>query len=332
MNPNNPLACFVHLGESIPTHLRENLARTRRLFPELEILLITDVPESKLGFTAKLAVKVQRPLDASRGVIEPPSLDADPRFWGGYWQKTFNRLFALQAAFRDEPRRTLVHIESDVILLPSFPFENFVDSQQVLWGEVGQHHDVAALLIIPSREALARLLLELSNEVNRDPTLNDMTALHKIAKSNSIDQAHLAMIPEDEGSEKAGLYDGLPWGHYLYGTDPRAFYGRRIVGRTMSLSRFRPADYELSVAGQLLLVNGVPLHTLHIHSKAIFAFQDSAEELQQRIDSAGKESELLRTRFVLSAFTFSIRAMLPIWTKSAFSLAKWRIFLKRFRS
>ena len=332
MNQNHPLPCFVHLGDSIPRHLEENIARTRRLFPELEIMLITDVPKSRLGFADDLRVHVKEPLEISDGAIEAPSLGSDPRFWHGYWQKTFNRLYSLQAAFTDNPGRTLVHVESDVLLLPSFPFDYFVDPQQVFWGEVGNSHDVAALLIIPNREALLSLLQELSHLVELDPGLNDMTALHKIAIDKSIDHKYLAMIPDDEGSRDAGLFDGLPWGHYLYGTDPRAFYGRRIVGRTMSLSRFAPSDYELRVEGQNLLVNGLPLHTLHIHSKALFAFTDTPLDIQQRIEKASRGPQLLRTSFIASAFVFSMRTMLPIWIKSAISYSKWRQLLGRSRA
>lgn len=331
MNQHHPLPCFVHLGDSIPRHLKENLSRTRRLFPELEILLITDVPQSSLGFAEQLRINVANPLDVSDGAIKAPSLGADPRFWGGYWQKTFERLFALQAAFSDNQRRTIVHIESDVLLLPSFPFDYFVDPQQIFWGEVGNSHDVAALLIIPDCEALLSLLQELTQVVQADPGVNDMTALHKIALAKSIDHKYLAMIPEDEGSNEAGLFDGLPWGHYIYGTDPRAFYGRRIVGRTMSLSRFAPSDYQLRVEGQHLLVNGLPLHTLHIHSKALFAFKDASLQLQQRISRARRKPQLLRTSFLIPAFVFSMKTMLPIWLRSALSYSKWRQMLGRWK-
>ena len=295
-------------------------------------MLITDVPTSKLGFADDLHVQVRVPLEISNGAIQPPSLGSDPRFWRGYWQKTFNRLYALQAAFTDNPGRTLIHIESDVLLLPSFPFDYFVDPQHVIWGEVGKAHDVAALLIIPNREALLSLLQELSDLVELDPGLNDMTALHKIAIDKRIDHKYLAMIPDDEGARDAGLFDGLPWGHYLYGTDPRAFYGRRIVGRTMTLSRFAPSDYELRVEGQNLLVNGLPLHTLHIHSKALYAFTDTPLDIQQRIEKARRGSTLLRTSFVVSAFVFSMRTMVPIWLKSALSYSKWRQLLGRLRA
>ena len=295
-------------------------------------MLITDVPTSKLGFADDLHVVVRAPLEISNGAVQPPSLGYDPRFWRGYWQKTFNRLYALQAAFTDNPGRKLIHIESDVLLLPSFPFDYFVDPQHVFWGEVGNAHDVAALLIIPNREALLSLLQELSDLVELDPGLNDMTALHKIAIDKSIDHKYLAMIPYDEGARDAGLFDGLPWGHYLYGTDPRAFYGRRIVGRTMILSRFAPSDYELRVEGQNLLVNGLPLHTLHIHSKALFAFTDTPLDIQRRIEKARRGSTLLRTSFIVSAFVFSMRTMVPIWLKSALSYSKWRQLLGRSRA
>lgn len=331
MNHRYPLLCFVHLGDSIPRHLIENLVRTRNLFPELDLMLITDVPKSKLGFSQDLDVNVVEPLDFPEGAIPAPTLGSDPRFWGGYWQKTFNRLFALQAAFTDNQGRTLVHVESDVLLLPSFPFDYFVDAEKVSWGEVGNAHDVAALLIIPNREALLSMLQELSRLVQDDPGLTDMTALHKIAIAKSIEHNYLAMIPEDDGSSDAGLFDGAPWGHYLYGTDPRAFYGRRIVGRTMSLSRFTPSDYELRVEGQKLLVNGLPLHTLHIHSKALFAFTDTPLDIKNRIENARRGPQLLRTRWIVSAFVFSMRTMLPIWLKSALSPSKWRELLGRAR-
>jgi len=111
-----------------------------------------------------------------------------------------------------------------------------------------------------------------------------------------------------------------------------AFYGRRIVGRTMILSRFAPSDYELRVEGQNLLVNGLSLHTLHIHSKALFAFTDTPLDIQRRIEKARRGSTLLRTSFIVSAFVFSMRTMVPIWLKSALSYSKWRQLLGRSRA
>ena len=331
MNQSHPIACFVHLGNSIPRHLRENIVRTRRLFPHLELLLITDVPWSLLGFSEELGVDVRRPFQGSDCRVQPPQLGWDQRFWRGYWQKTFDRLFALQEAFIGNPNRTVVHIESDVLLLPSFPFSHFEDASKAYWGHVGDAHDVAALLIIPDLEKLKVILDKLSSLAHADPTITDMTGLRRIVQDGFHDHTYLPMVPGDSGAREMGLFDGGPWGHYIYGTDPRAHYGFRIAGRTMKLSRFVPSESNLVVAGEQILVNGIPLHSLHVHSKAHFAFSDDFEKLRLRIQRARRQSQLFRATFVLSAFLMSMRTMLPTWGKSALSWAKWRRLIGRMR-
>lgn len=331
MTPRHPIACFVHLGTSIPRHLRENLVRTRRLFPHIEILLITDVPLSRLDFAGKLGVNVRQPFQRSDFGVQPPQLGWDPRFWSGYWQKTFDRLFALQEAFNDNPDRTVIHIESDVLLFPSFPFSNFKNAKKVYWGNVGNDHDVAALLIIPDRNILNDLLERLSRLASSDPTITDMTALNRIVQDGFHDQKYLPMAPGDEGDREVGLFDGGPWGHYIYGTDPRAHYGFRIAGRTMSLSRFIPSEFDFVVMGEQLLVNDIPIHSLHVHSKAFFAFSDDFQKLNLRIQRARRKFQISRATFVFSAFLLSMRTMLPTWGKSALSLAKWRRLIGRLR-
>jgi len=115
-----PSIVFIHLGSKIPKYLLRNLERTQNLFPDYKIVLITNKPNFSLESIFTYTFEENSRTEILFSKIEK-NLNMD--FRKGYWKFTLQRIFALasyQNSYRDE---SVLHVESDVILLPNFPFD-----------------------------------------------------------------------------------------------------------------------------------------------------------------------------------------------------------------
>jgi hypothetical protein len=281
---------FIHLGKSLPKYLILNLQRTKNLFPTLQIVLISD-HDSNLNLVHNLDVKTWK-YDYSADEDEIlENLNHDFNFRSGFWKFSIQRLLAL-CAYRStvEDSNVLIHIESDVLVLPNFPFQEFTTLNKSSWLRFNESHDVAAIISLKSKSdgaILGKLIVE---NLVKDKDLTDMTVLSKVSKEMpdmftllpSLDSGTSEMVsrlisPENTKDIQmmqmnyahfGGIFDSAPIGMWLTGEDPRNHKGvlRRYVDLEESYIHPGNSNYKISDSG-LQTQKDVIIYNLHIHSK-----------------------------------------------------------------
>lgn len=216
---------FVHLGSPIPSHLILNLRRTKKLFPEYKVVLLTDRP-TKL---------ITRGIDQKR--LELDAKDKEVRdkysfpkdFRNNFWFSSLAR-FSLIKKYMSTIRNPILHIESDVILSPDFPLELFENLRQSFaYPVVSSQRAIASTLFIKDSESASFLWDYAQNMVEKNSLSSDMEILFSLNTQFPQMVLELPIAPQFLRREaKAtsnseffeGFFDGHDFGVYLAGTNP----------------------------------------------------------------------------------------------------------------
>lgn len=332
---------FVHLGNTSPNHLFLNLQRFIKIFPEIELVFIGDSAKNinrakSYGIKTRFFDRTKNPL------TRMPALSAGFNFRDGFWHYTLERIYAVVDWHSHNPAKKVLHVESDLLLTPDFPFEEFATLTGCAWPRVNHKTDMAGLLYIDNYKSSEKLVTELTQILNANPALNDMTALNLIAKQNvdwvkilptwsetwastGVSQEYVSLT-----AHFGGIFDAASLGTWILGQDPRNHWG--IVRRfdvfsdyILNFTNFKFhvddrgsffADYE----GQLSKV-----FTLHVHSKELKYFKINQWEQSIRKATMRNEKSLFRNSFVLGGFYYVVKG----YAKVLFSSRGPRVVLKR---
>ena len=283
---------YIHLGEDLPKHLVLNLKRHRELFPHQEIVLV-----SSKNWKDKITAGIENlvlPLDGLQpSIFEAMSNHHNFNFRNGFWKYTLQRLFALEAIHRRYSERQILHIESDVLLMPNFPWGKFEGLDKLAWLPVNSESDIAALLFSPNLKSTLFLISYLCEHAVNNPETTDMFALKSFARNNPTKHYYLPSytaeteknIEKKSESHAAaprvfdGVFDPIAFGLWNFGVDPKNFFGicrRYFIDVTHFID---PSKVRLSyVNSKLMYTSGTELYNLHIHSKNLKLFQENWEK------------------------------------------------------
>ena len=318
-----PVAVFVHLGKSPAAHLWRNLQRHADLFPEIETYVILD----QLSHVKSIpdGINLYMFKRESQFLNEAIFSAHDQKFRRGFWRFSLERLFALSEFHKNHPQRKILHIESDVLLLPNFPWDLLSNSELPLWNNYNQERDVSALLYFPDYAKHLKFIEHVQAELVKNPKHTDMTVLAALRMNDDVDYSLLpslnpgimdllnALSPLNSDFIRHvsrsdvfenGVFDGAAIGMWLTGHDPRNNYGKALLHDASplvsgdSLIDPRAVAYELDEEGNLFLVsratgNRVSLWNLHVHSKSLELFSDKWEaELRRYIVLSQSSTEI----------------------------------------
>lgn len=343
---------FVHLGTSLPSYLVSNLKRTRALFPDRNIVLIHS-GQRGLG-SLKGIVELFRydPQELAALALDAPELDQDQGFWDGYWQHTFERLFAL-GAWQASNQERFIHVESDVILFPHFPFAAFDRMSLPAWPTVSATMDVASIVFSPNFDSYREVLVGLRQFALSNPKCTDMSALSQFAMANPSKftrlPAHPDAVSEDPEAQHdfnsqegqfPGIFDGLTLGHWFSGRDPRNSWGvrSRYIVPLDSPLMFDDFWFTSDGKGNLFAtrVSGekigsskpVPIYCLHVHSKALGYFESKGTKfLSLEVETVNQRSD--RRRFFIRPFLKHLRTHALSLLRASASIAAWKTLMSR---
>jgi hypothetical protein len=285
-NRNYPIATYVHLGPSLPKHLILGINRHRKIFPDQKITLIVDHEIDETEFSDIDIFKVNSEVLEQDLFLEMSKyLDYD--FRQNFWKFTFQRFFAIHLYHSTLVNEPLLHIESDVLLLPNFPWKTFLDLGTLAWLQVNDSLDVAALVYFPNAQATQFLNSQLKEYALNEPSINDMLALRKFAiefpekhtylpsRTNTTIRGNkkLSHAEKEALSRFGGIFDPLMLGLWYFGQDPKNSFGfcrRYIDDESHSLS---PMKSELTFKEKSLrMKDSTSVFSLHIHSKKLGLF------------------------------------------------------------
>jgi len=310
---------FIHLGQAKVHHLVSNIERTHVLFPSFPINLIatrkiksSELPDYIKVFNYKSSPEVEELFS---------SFGHDTKFRQGFWRFSLERLFALPELHKCFPDEGMLHIESDVLLLPNAPLDKISQEKELLWNHYNEDHDVSALLYSPSLSASNDLIFELEKQLRKDSKITDMTALSKIRKEKALNAKNFSSLNPEfaemrnqfsnqikgvfDGVGYQGIFDGAAIGMWLLGHDPRNNYGHSKIHDNSPIlngnSLVDPSSvgYELDDSGCLFAVSTkekdikLPIWNLHVHSKSKSILgKDWQSALAKYIDLASSPNEI----------------------------------------
>lgn len=337
---SSPRLVFVHIGPPAPKHLIENLRRTTRLFPEMGVVLIHSGQISSLP--RRLAKTIElftyTPETLKKFDLVPPQLNHDLGFWSGYYQSTFERFFAIGAYMCANPSQSIIHLESDVVLFPSFD-PTLVHSTGESWPRINEGLDVASLFYSPSWKSYRLFLSQLKEVAQETPSLSDMTLLPRIRREGCYMNTQLASCSEDETVGNRGLFDGARLGTWLTGADPSNNWGLRV--------RYsNPGDHDLCLDhlewkvdgnGGLLVrcarhsqpnLQWEPLQCLHVHSKQLEYFRPDNSKFLKRV-ARRANARSARVSFSVRPFLRFVSTHRRDLAVAIVSPAKWLGLMRR---
>ncbi len=321
-----PIAVYVHLGSNLPKHLKLSLSRHQLLFPNQDLALITshdqhfDLPQSIKQF------KVDSE-ELEKDLFAEMSQKRDFEFRKGFWKYTLQRFFAIGEFHKVNSNRRITHIESDVLLMPNFPWEKFAEIDKLAWLKVNSRLDVAAIIHFPTLDLTQKFLGEISRLTRLNPDTTDMLVLHGAAVNLQHLHQYLPSItpynvhnPKSYGaSEKdqlnyfEGIFDPAILGIWNFGQDPKNSFGlrKRYVGDESHDMNPRKTKLKFE-CGVLTDQNQIPVFSLHLHSKYLPLFSANW--------SNALEFGLLQAQKQRKTYSFEIKAMY------------WAIRGRRFRN
>ena len=297
LNFENFELVFVRLGPRKNHYLNGNIDRLRNLFPELQITVILDSQSQQLNVPVK-GVKYWLYANQNNQNLLHGNVRKSNSFRDGFWTLTTERLFAVLEYQSSNPNLSILHIESDVLLFPNFPFAKLKSLNQISWSSFNETKDVASIFFLPSVSENSWLKKELQEEIRFDIDVTDMTALSIISQRNpnkvyilppfgSV-SAHLLVNHRNHNAKFrldrlihleehfSGIFDPAAIGMWLCGLDPENFHGklllhdRSFIDNGDSFIDPSALDFQIDSEGNLFFLCGsswIPIYNLHVHSK-----------------------------------------------------------------
>lgn len=331
-----PTVAFVYLGPRLPRYVRKNLEYFRKTFPSQQFCIVVDDINLKKELNLRninsflISEKEKALLERRKNF-----LTHDLHFRNGFWLNTLNRLFALQILVERNNLRKVIHIESDVLCLPNFPFDKFNELDIPLaYPLESPDLGIASTLFIRDSEAINHLCEYGINVLMENPKLTDMKLLGRYAELfrnrvkllptfSSFNQLNPRFMDFERceeiiESEKyfQGVFDSVSIGQFLLGIDPRNNRGvlkqySEDSNHLLKVTQLRLVPKEDNITIQNIDGSVDHLYTLHIHSKNLraFNFPFNIDLIMKNYErSVGGESRKILLRyFVAQLLTYMKR-------------------------
>lgn len=330
---------LVYLGKSIPDYFWDNVNHLLKIQENYSIDVITSGnPLKNSILNDRLEYFDYKPTKEVDNQLS--RLEIDHKFRDGFWRYSLERLFAITQHHKNFPQENILHFESDILVLPNFPFAIFESMQATAWPRVDARRDVASIIYLPALTESLKFERSLLNIVANTKSIDDMKIMNLIARNENIptqilpsiksaessllDQSHRDSKSEVESisngfNDFKGIFDPASIGIWLTGTDPRNYFG---LTKRFDYSDFlsngvyvNPAlgQYEIDEFGNLCLREFdslTPIYNLHIHSKNRRYFQSNyLEQLREDVSrsSNGRSESNFSIRILTSLIVQNLK-------------------------
>jgi hypothetical protein len=220
---------FAHFYSRLPRHLLLNLERTVLLFPEHEVILVTDQETRELYIPNLQVLKYASSLDWSQ--IED-TLSHPKGFRNNFWFISLARFIAIAEVSRGS-LKPILHVESDVILASDFPFDLFLSLEKdFAFPIVSDALAIASCLYFRNGLAASKLARFTIDSVHSNQSTTDMHILRDFLDRYPEDVYVLPSTPSQTGAlssasveflnqteigirDFGGIFDGFDIGRFL---------------------------------------------------------------------------------------------------------------------
>lgn len=232
-----PEVVLVYLGKRIPKYVYWNLRDLKKRFPFLELTLIHD---SQVGLSIAKSLEINsftstNWLENERVLAE--SLEHPIDFRKGFWFQTLARFLSL-AEFQQSNNVPIIQIECDVWLDSDFPFDKFRKLDRDIAFPMENETQGAASILWLRDSAASNMLKDYAMKLlKQDKRHTDMTILGRLIKDHPEKVTTLPVVNMPDGTMFrngytsrdiysqnfelfGGVFDALPYGMFLLGSDP----------------------------------------------------------------------------------------------------------------
>lgn len=301
---------FAHFGKRVPKHLTLNIKRCKKLFPNIPIVLIAN-RECKLPDIKGIEIFFYTP--GSEWHQLDQNLSHPKEFRENFWLTSLARFLALENYLAKNPGEIL-HVESDVILAPDFPFDKFSTmAKSMAFPVLSSSQGIASTLYIRDHATAKKLVTLTLDMSTKDSQITDMLILRKFYDLYSESMQTMPIGPSQrsayqENAEEqlllemksalsafGGCFDGLDIGYFIYGVDPRNDKGRKHLRSALPNNYLLVPKISIAFSEERNFLNveseeldkSIPLYSLHIHSKnaKLFRTANNSRVLRQGVSA-----------------------------------------------
>jgi hypothetical protein len=309
---------LVHLGQDIPQYVFNNLEHIADLFPNARInFVISDGIPTDTVIPNNVSIYKYRASEKLNSLFESKSIDLS--FRKGFWRYSLERLFAIELVHNARTEHGLLYIESDVLLLPGFPLQEFSNLERIHWMVGDSDTDIASLVYFPNNRLTKQFTEDLKRYLQESCQPTDMKGLRSLREDYPNSYAALpiensnfpALIRQGKNILQSsseifdGVFDAALIGMWLTGIDPRLTYGFKQYCATSVLqtekSIIDPSIYDITLTDEGKLYFNfehmqLQIYNLHIHSKSeVLLSKNWYNELFSLVKNAN--SKKTRTEF-----------------------------------
>ena len=314
---------FAHFYSRLPKHLVLNLKRAISLFPDHQVCLITDQDSSHLQ---SLNLKIATYNPSSNWRETETILNHPVDFRNNFWFVSLARFIAIAEFSKNSPA-PILHVESDVLLAPDFPFHSLSKlEQEYAFPVVSNDLAIASCLYIKNGLAAQTLASFTIKSVISNTSTTDMHILRNFINEcgdkiqilpsgpyqhNAFENADIEFLKQIRSSISYfhGIFDGFDIGRFLFGDDPRNNRGLSVLRRNDSrtyldasrIDLLMTRDRDFPSVKNISDSTVLPIYSLHIHSKKLklFEIKNSKKLIKKHVTNSKKEPV---TIFVFSIF------------------------------
>jgi hypothetical protein len=310
---------FVQLGNDKAHHLIGNIELIKKILPKTKINCVVSEDSQLLKkLPSDVDIFIYKPTEEINNLFEHKI--ANVSFRTGFWRYSIERLLAINIVHGLRPKASLIHIESDVLLLPGFPLDNFEKLVKIHWLASSINSDIASLIYFPDQKLTEDFTNDMMNYIELDSNPTDMKALINLRRkypskygllpSTNSNFPKLETFPSgvnNQGFSPNGIFDAASIGMWLTGIDPRNGYGFTNYFATNKLmeSKFfvNPSAYPLDYMPSqgLYFTDGtekLQVYNLHIHSKSKKIFSPNfSQEIEKLVKLSHKKRKFAKLNF-----------------------------------
>ena len=275
----------MYLGDEIPKYALKNYFAIANNFPAFEVWFIVDNQKMYL----KLRKKNFRVWLAPRRL--PVTDDKRHSYRKAFWIKTTNRFYAMHDFHLSHPEDSILQIESDVIISPSFPMTKFQMIDQLLAFPMSSPEVGLASTLWSKSVAGSEMLTDFTTDcLYVNPSLTDTEILGKLSITHPREVLILRSGPDsrtaypNNSSSSAvtlggsphpinshGIFDASTLGIHLCGTDPRNTFGISTVFDPLPHHFLKVGELDFSVKNSSIFATVCDetreIYSLHNHAK-----------------------------------------------------------------
>lgn len=272
---------LVHLG-AIPKYLYSNIDYLCKTFANKNIKLVTDNEKIKNIEYSNFEC-ITYPKIGDKIKLNLSKLEHSRNFRNGFWFKTIERFFYLEE-YVSKHNNSVFYLESDVLLLPNFPFSKFqLMKKEIAYPLVSQARGIASCMYVKDSVGIINFCNFIKSSVIIDNSNTDMTLLGNY-QIKYPERVYILPTSIESDSFFEGIFDGASIGIYLEGTDPLNYFGISKLKRIYNDHDFKPDKYKYhSEKGLINLIDSkrfIPIYNLHVHSKRKKVFKSNNKKVQ----------------------------------------------------